>query len=47
MIDVSEVTLRRDIKLLVERGDLAERYNPDKRWDRELQLSATRIHGTP
>ncbi len=37
MIDMSEVTLRRDIKLLVEQGYLAERYNPDKRWDRELQ----------
>ncbi len=37
MIDMSEVTLRRDIKLLVERGYLAEQYNPDKRWDRELQ----------
>ena len=37
MIDVSEVTLRRDIKLLVDRQWLAERHNPSHKWDRELQ----------
>ncbi len=37
MIDVSEVTLRRDIKLLVDREWLAERHNPSHKWDRELQ----------
>lgn len=37
MIGVSEETLRRGIKSLVERQWLQERNNPDQRWDHKLQ----------
>ncbi len=37
MLDVSEVTVRRHLAALLARGFVAERRNPEYRWDRTLQ----------